>query len=195
MRIRIVRYPTLAATGAAILLSVSGCGKPDADPAADPDAGAVARRSVEAPVIGREGEVIGSVLVEQLDGDGVRVSLHVEGLEPGPRAVHFHEHPRCDAPDFESAGGHFNPAGARHGEPRLGEVQTQDHHAGDMPNQLVDAQGVMHQTLENGSVNLDRGASRLLDGGAALAVHAQADDYETQPSGAAGPRVACAVIR
>jgi superoxide dismutase, Cu-Zn family len=151
---------------------------------------------VEAPVIDSNGKVVGSVRVDQLEEEGVRVALLVEGLEPGLRAVHFHEHPRCDPPDFASAGDHYDPTDAPHGMPRPGSnTEPHDHHAGDMFNQRVDERGVMDHTLINWSVNLDRGRNRLLDdGGSSLVIHEKPDDYETQPSGDAGSRVACAVI-
>ncbi|MFU8817547.1 MAG: superoxide dismutase family protein [Pseudomonadales bacterium] len=168
------------------------------DPQARPGAAAASQRSrLEAPVVGTDGEVIGAASVEQLDGDGVRVSLYVEGLEPGMKAVHFHEHGRCDPPDFESAGGHFDPVNARHGMPGFGpDMDTEEHHAGDMFNQLVDGRGIMDTVMTNHLVNLDQGANQLLTGdGTALVIHAGQDDYQTQPAGDAGPRVACAVIR
>jgi superoxide dismutase, Cu-Zn family len=176
--------------------SEPAAGQPVADRAPGDAAGAVDLTRIQAPVIDATGNVAGSVLVEQLEEGGVRVRLHVEGLDPGLKAVHFHEHARCDPPDFESAGDHYNPTEAPHGMPRPGSnSEASDHHAGDMFNQRVDDQGVMSQTVINWSVNLDQGRNRLLDdGGSALVIHERPDDYETQPAGDAGSRVACAVI-
>lgn len=154
------------------------------------------RSRLEAPLVGTGGEVVGAVSVEQLEGDGVRVWLYAEGLEPGPHAVHFHETGVCEPPDFASAGGHFDPAGARHGKPGTGDLGTTEHHAGDMLNQRADERGIIDATLINRTVNLDRGRHQLLDNdGTALVIHAQPDDYQTQPAGDAGERIACAVIR
>jgi superoxide dismutase, Cu-Zn family len=182
-----------------LLCAAHGCGggaSPELAVQGQSETGDETLTRIEAPVIDSGGNVIGSVMVQQLKEDGVRVELLVEGLEPGLRAVHFHEHPRCDPPDFDSAGGHYDPTDAQHGMPRPGSnTGTRDHHAGDMFNQRVDERGTMDRTLINWSVNLDRGSNRLLaDGGSSLVIHERADDYETQPAGDAGARVACAVI-
>ncbi len=151
---------------------------------------------VETTIIGREGNSIGSLSIEPAEQSGVVLTFHVEGLEPGVHAVHFHERGRCDPPDFESAGGHFSPAGARHGMPDTdSDMNDPDHHAGDMLNQTADDLGTLDQIVVNRSVNLDSGPNRLIDeDGSAFIIHAGADDYVSQPAGNAGPRVACAVI-
>ncbi len=152
---------------------------------------------VQTTIIGRDGRIIGSLSIEPSEQSGVIATVHVEGLEPGTHAVHFHERGRCDPPDFESAGGHFNPAGAPHGMPDAdSDMNDPDHHAGDMLNQTADDLGTMDQIVINRSVNLDSGPNRLLDeDGSAFIIHAGADDYESQPAGNSGARVACAVIR
>jgi Cu-Zn family superoxide dismutase len=151
---------------------------------------------VETTVIGTDGNEIGSLSIEPLEQGGVELTLHVEGLQPGEHAVHFHSHGRCDPPDFTSAGGHYNPADARHGMPDAdADMQDPDHHAGDMLNQTADDQGTIDSLIVNRSVTLRDGPNRLLDeDGTAFIIHAQPDDYESQPSGNAGPRVGCAVI-
>lgn len=118
---------------------------------------------------------------------GVMISLNVEGLPPGQHGAHVHLVGRCDAPTFESAGGHWNPTNAQHGlEGPPGQ------HAGDMPNLNVDANG--RGSLEYGL----QGASfdGLLDAdGSAMMIHAAADDQRTDPSGNSGGRIACGVFR
>lgn len=150
---------------------------------------------VTTTLIGTGGDKIGSVIIHPLR-TGVRIDLHAEGLEPGLHAVHFHETGRCVPPDFTSAGGHYNPTGAKHGMPDSDEqMDEQDHHAGDMLNQTVNDIGMMDVQIVNRTVTLNGPLNPLVDeDGSALVIHAQEDDYSTQPAGNAGPRVACAEI-
>lgn len=149
---------------------------------------------LNATVIGSDGSEIGSLIVHPLR-QGVRLDLHVEGLEPGEHAVHIHETGICTPPDFTSAGGHYDPAGARHGMPDADEdMSDPDHHAGDMLNQTVDDNGMLDAQVVNQSVTIADENPLLDHDGSALVIHAGPDDYESQPAGAAGPRVACAAI-
>ncbi|MGE0590148.1 MAG: superoxide dismutase family protein [Cyclobacteriaceae bacterium] len=118
----------------------------------------------------------------------VRMSLEVQGLTPGEHALHLHEKGDCSAPDATSAGGHWNPGGMDHG--KRGEGQ---YHAGDVINLTAD---------ENGNVSWSDEISGWTIGGAdstnilnhAVIIHDGQDDFMTQPTGAAGGRVACGVI-
>ncbi|CAG4978059.1 MAG: superoxide dismutase family protein [Lysobacter sp.] len=122
--------------------------------------------------------------------DGVHLTGEVGGLTPGStHAIHIHEKGDCSAADASSAGGHFNPTGEPHGK-----VGTPTHHAGDMNNIVANAEGVAKVDVHAQGVVLGGGAAN--DGvGRAVVVHAAADDYTSQPSGNAGARVACGVIR
>ncbi len=136
-----------------------------------------------------QGKPVGYILLWD-DGPGVRLALQLHDLTPGEHAIHFHQVPQCDAPDFKSAGGHFNPDGKKHGFDN-----PDGHHAGDMTNFTVDAQGKAEVRLEDRDVTLKDGPHSLLsNGGTAIVVHAKADDYKTDPSGNSGDRVACGVI-
>ena len=125
------------------------------------------------------------------DPAGVKITLAVKGLTPGEHAIHVHETGKCDAPDFKSAGGHFNPEHKKHG------LESPDGpHAGDMPNFTVDAKGSSTATITAPGIKLDDGDhSVFTGGGTALVFHAKADDLKTDPAGAAGDRVACGLIK
>ena len=144
------------------------------------------------PLINASGQAIGTVRAWQTAG-GVSFHIDAGGLPHGVHGVHVHSVGRCDPPDFASAGPHWNPAGRKHGM-----NNPQGPHAGDLPNVEVAANGVVATTvtLPGASLTGPGPAGLLLDAdGAALVIHAQADDYMTDPSGNSGARIACAVIR
>ena len=121
-------------------------------------------------------------------GDRVRVVAQVSGLKPGAEhGFHVHEKGDCSSGDGMSAGGHYNPASKPHGS------LATDHHAGDMPNLKADSYGNASATFEIPGVAVGSGAADIV--GKGLIVHRDPDDYTTQPTGNAGPRLACAVIR
>ena len=135
-----------------------------------------------------QGKAVGDVIVWD-QGAGVALELKLHDLAPGEHAIHFHQVPKCEAPDFKSAGGHFNPESKKHG------FDSPDgHHAGDMKNFTVGADGKASVKLEDNDVTLKDGPRSLLTSGAAIVVHAKADDYKTDPSGNSGDRVACGVV-
>ena len=133
-------------------------------------------------------QVTGNLTLVRM-GDGLHVTGQVTGLAPGStHAIHIHEKGDCSAPDASSAGGHFNPGGEPHGQ-----VNTPAHHAGDMNNLVADGSGVATVDLRASGPSLGTGAASDAIGRAVI-VHADADDYTSQPSGNAGARLACGVI-
>ncbi|WP_162806403.1 superoxide dismutase family protein [Sphingosinicella terrae] len=182
----------------AIAMGLAGCGSPQSQEGTDAaaNAGDAANAGMNAPEASAqravatlqtaEGAAAGTATASAVDG-GIRIALEVEGLPPGPHGAHVHMTGRCDAPAFESAGGHWNPTDAQHGlEAPPGQ------HAGDMPNLDVgaDGRGSLDYTLQGGSFE------GLMDAdGSTMMIHADADDQRTDPSGNSGGRIACGVFQ
>ena len=121
-------------------------------------------------------------------GDKVRVHAVVTGLKPGQEhGFHVHEVGDCSSGDGMSAKGHFNPFGKPHGK-------GAERHAGDMPNLKSDIKwGKAKLTVDLDVITLKPGPASII--GRSVIVHAQPDDYTTQPTGNAGARLACGVIK
>ena len=138
-----------------------------------------------------KGNSVGSATIKT-SGKGVEVKLDVKNLPPGDHALHFHQNAKCDAPDFKSAGPHFNPDQKQHGF-----LNPSGHHNGDMANFTVKPNGTSKATIKDADVVLGIGTeanSLFANGGTTLMIHDKADDMKSDPAGNAGDRIACGVI-
>jgi superoxide dismutase, Cu-Zn family len=150
--------------------------------------------AVPAPVVAtaelmQAGQNVGTLTLTQA-GNDTNMKMSVSGLQAGEYGMHFHETGKCDAPDYKTAGAHWNPAGKQHGL-----QNPSGSHAGDLPNLMATAGGIVRieQHLSGIQIAGDRG---LLDAdGTAFIIHAKPDDYKTDPSGNSGDRKICGVIK
>jgi Cu-Zn family superoxide dismutase len=168
------KYPLLIAAGAALLAFT---------------AGAQQAMQAQTTFVNSEGTEIGAATLTETP-QGVLIEFVLNNVPTGEHGFHIHETGACDAPDFQSAGGHYNPTGKEHGY-----KSEQGYHAGDMPNQFAWQDNVIQGNVLNTHVTLGEGDATLFDeDGSALILHSGPDDYASQPSGDAGSRIACAVI-
>lgn len=122
--------------------------------------------------------------------EGVKIELKAEGLQPGTKAIHIHETAKCEAPDFTSAGSHFNPGHRGHGFDN-----PKGFHAGDLPNIEISDKGTVNAVITAPEITLKAGEKSILDAdGSALVIHENADDYKTDPAGNSGARIVCGAI-
>ncbi|WGH78186.1 superoxide dismutase family protein [Jannaschia ovalis] len=139
---------------------------------------------VTGALVDADGTQIGSVSIFETASGIVRVNVQAIGQTPGAHGVHLHETGECEG-DFTSAGGHI-AGDAMHGLVEGGN------HPGDLPNAFVGEDGELSMEAFKANLSVDE---HLIDAdGAALIIHSGPDDYESQPAGDAGSRVACAVL-
>ncbi|MBI1734747.1 MAG: superoxide dismutase family protein [Candidatus Rokubacteria bacterium] len=172
----------MRAAALAVAIALAGCAgitQPDATPV-----------NATAELKNAQGRTVGTATLAHVT-NGVRVIVDARGLPPGPKGVHLHAVGKCDPPDFTSAGPHFNPDGKKHGL-----QSAEGPHAGDLPNITIGADGTGRLESMNERITLGSGATSLFDAdGAAVVIHAAADDFRTDPTGNSGARLACGVVR
>ena len=132
-------------------------------------------------------EVTGTAVFKQ-SGDSITLTVEIQNATPGLHAVHIHEKGDCSSPDGKSAGGHWNPTEVAHGEWGEGEF-----HLGDIGNMTVGDDGAGKIELTTDQWEMGTGSIRDIVG-KGIIVHAGADDFTSQPSGAAGARIGCGAI-
>ena len=144
-------------------------------------------------LVDSKGGDAGKVTFTQKGAGPVKMHVQLQNLPFGEHAVHIHVNAVCDAPDFKGAGGHFNPDKKQHGFDN-----PMGHHNGDLPkNVSVGEDHTADATFELKDISLDPAApnSIFANGGTAVVVHEKADDMKTDPTGNAGNRIACAVVK
>jgi Cu-Zn family superoxide dismutase len=171
------RFAFRLIAAAAVALPTSVMATQDA---ARPDGAATSLRNAQ-------GQVVGDAVATR-EGGVVKVRLTVRGFTPGTHGLHLHQTGRCDAPDFASAGPHWNPAGRQHGR-----QNPQGPHLGDLPNLEVRPNGAGRVDFDvQVPVGTAADANPLLDAdGTSIVIHAAADDERTDPAGNSGARIAC----
>lgn len=187
-----MRLPSIA-TAVASALALAACAGTGEHRTGSPAAHAGAKSSSIASATANLSAASGSLASGQLKlmpmGGGVHITGTLGGLKAnGTHAFHIHEKGDCSAADASSAGGHFNPTSQPHGR-----ASAPRHHAGDSDNLVANAEGSATVNAHFNGVVLGGGASNDIVG-KAIVVHADADDYSSQPSGNAGSRIACGVI-
>ena len=168
-------------TASLIAVTLGGCTRSTPHTATPPTLGEFA---VSAVLTDPGGVTHGTATVTTAHGVS-RLDVEATGMPPGPHGLHIHSVGRCDAPDFASAGPHWNPDGKMHGRDN-----PMGMHRGDLPNLMIGTDG-------RGRVGIDlvAGARAMMDAdGASIVVHATADDLKTDPSGNSGARIACGVF-
>lgn len=173
----IIRRSTRIACLAAASSLLAACASMDGP-------GPQAAASLEA----RSGSSVSGTVNFQAVGDKLHVAARIAGLTPGEHGFHIHEAGDCSAADASSAKGHFNPMAKPHGH--FGGI---DHHAGDMPNLVADAAGNATVSGEVALLSLAGDTNGIIN--RSVVIHADPDDYKSQPAGNSGKRVACGVIR
>ena len=172
----------LIATG---LLTVAGQTQP-----ATPATPAAPTATATATLRDAQGNTVGTATLTEQGAVTVQVTLKgFTTAKAGEHGIHLHAVGQC-APTFAAAGGHFNPASHKHGF-----LNKDGHHAGDLPNLMVDAQGNSAYQVTTDLVTLSAGPNSLFDqDGSSIVIHAGPDDYRSDPAGNSGDRIACGVI-
>ena len=132
--------------------------------------------------------VTGTAVFTELATGGTNVQVHIEHAPPGTHGLHIHEKGDCSDPEAKNAGGHFNPSNMPHAGPK--EMKR---HAGDLGNIEIRPDGSGDLTIKSDMLTVKPGPNSVV--GHAIVFHEKADDLTTQPTGNAGGRLGCGVIK
>lgn len=186
-------WAILALTGliAAACAGGANVGRSAATPNPDPYDESPTSVVANAAILSAAGKTIGLASFRETRL-GVRIEVNVTSLPPGKHGMHVHAAGKCDAPEFTTAGAHFNINGGKHGTP--GAVGA---HAGDLPNLTVGPDGKGTLLFYSPHLSLNRAQSNglVFGPGTALVIHANEDDEKTDPSGNSGGRIACGIVK
>src|SRR6266508_3199084 len=153
-------------------------------PSPKKDGGGTASATIEP----RSGSTVtGTATFEEISTGGVRVHVHIEKAPAGTHGLHIHEKGDCSDPEAKSAGGHFNPAGNPHAGP-----MDAKRHAGDLGNIEIKADGTGDLDTSSDLITVKAGPNSVV--GRSVS-HEKEDDLKTQPTGNAGGRLGCGVIK
>lgn len=150
-------------------------------------------KEVKVSFITHDGQPGGTATLKAQKDGSVKVRLSLKNIPFGPHGVHIHQNAVCEAPDFKSAGGHFNPTSKKHGFDN-----PEGHHAGDIPENVSvgeDHTGSASFVLKDVTLAPGVANSLLANGGTSIVVHEKADDMKSDPSGNSGNRIACAAVK
>jgi superoxide dismutase, Cu-Zn family len=164
------------AVGAALAVAAASAAPPDA---------AKATATIESK---SGSKVTGKAVFTELPSGGTKAEVWIENATPGTHGLHIHEKGDCSAPDAASAGAHFNPAGYPHAGPADAK-----HHNGDFGNIEIGADGKGHLEITSNMLTVKPGPNSVV--GKSVVYHEKIDDLKTQPSGDAGGRYGCGVIK
>ncbi|SDB83318.1 superoxide dismutase, Cu-Zn family [Pelagirhabdus alkalitolerans] len=148
-------------------------------------------KEVEVTLMNTEGNPVANATLTEKEEGGVNIIFEGQDLPPGELGFHIHDVGECIPPNFESAGGHYNPTDSKHGF-----NHPEGPHAGDLENIHVNEDGTVYAEVEAPMVSLKRDHENTLftEEGTSLVIHSGPDDYFSQPAGDAGDRIACGVI-
>jgi Cu-Zn family superoxide dismutase len=144
---------------------------------------------VDVEMFNTVGDSLGKIKLSE-QASGVKMEVNIKGLTPGDHAIHIHDKGKCVAPEFKSAGNHFNPEQKEHGL-----LYPKGAHAGDLPNLIVEDDSSVKAELMAPNVTLKDGKTSLFTKlGTSIVINEKKDDGMTQPAGDSGERVACGEI-
>ena len=144
------------------------------------------------PLKSSTGQDVGTATFRELKNGKLQIKLALKNLPEGDHAVHIHQKPLCDVPDFKTAGGHFNPDNKQHGL-----QNPMGHHNGDLPQNItVGVEHTANVTWTVDYLSMDTGNANDIaaNGGTSIMVHEKPDDMKTDPTGNAGNRIACGIV-
>lgn len=156
--------------------------------AATADGATAATPDARAPLYTASGTAAGEGRIVATS-TGLRLTVDAQGVPAGVHGIHVHTTGKCDGPDFQTAGGHWNPTARQHGHDN-----PQGAHSGDLPNITIGADGRGTLTIDLPGAKLSAEGGLLDADGAALVIHAAPDDLKTDPAGNSGARIACGVF-